>query len=135
MMFNIQYAVSLCLLGLIWVVQLVHYPSFRYVEPSAFVDFEKFHSRSISLIVMPLMIGELITAFWLFSTNNIFLVINLVCVVLVWLSTFLLSVPCHHHLSKGKDSLIIERLIKTNWIRTILWSFKFGVLFWLQTHL
>ena len=42
---------------------------------------------------------------------------------LIWISTFLLQVPCHHELSKG-NIIVIDKLIKTNWIRTIAWSIK-----------
>lgn len=42
----------------------------------------------------------------------------------VWLSTFLLQVPIHGKLSGVKDDVLIERLVKTNWIRTAAWSIK-----------
>jgi hypothetical protein len=45
-------------------------------------------------------------------------------VLFIWISTFTLSVPCHKKLSLGKDSKTIDQLVKTNWIRTILWSLK-----------
>ncbi len=46
--------------------------------------------------------------------------------VLIWLATFILSVPCHRQLQKsGKDLSTINRLVATNWIRTILWSLLF----------
>ena len=119
--------VSLVLLGLIWTVQLVHYPSFHFVEESHFVSFEAHHTFSISLIVLPLMIVELVSAFIiLFEQNNTLLVLNFTAVILIWLATFTLSVPCHKILSKGKSTEAIDRLVKTNWIRTILWSLKTG---------
>lgn len=135
LVFNIQYAASLILLGLIWVIQLVHYPSFRFVDSNDFVEFERKHSSSITIIVMPLMVTELITGIWLIGAKSILLYLNLASIILIWLSTFFISVPCHQKLSAGKDLDVINRLVSTNWIRTILWTFKFGILFWLQTHL
>lgn len=135
LIFNIHYASSLALLGLIWVVQLVHYPSFRFVDSNEFVEFEKRHSSSITLIVLPLMFTELITGMLLLETKSLPLYLNLGSVILIWLSTFFVSVPCHQKLSLGKDIDVISKLVNTNWIRTILWTFKFGILFWLQTHL
>lgn len=36
-------------------------------------------------------------------------------------STALLQVPCHSILAKGFDATAHERLVNTNWIRTICW--------------
>lgn len=113
------------LLGLIWTIQLVHYPSFRYVSETKFKEFILFHGRSISLIVMPLMIVELVIAVLISNQNpDVLSFIKLALVACVWLSTFTLSVPRHSKLLKMRDEKIIESLIKTNWPRTILWSIK-----------
>ncbi len=61
------------------------------------------------------------------------LYVNMGALLLIWLSTFLLSVPCHEHLAKtdmNETSLIekIQRLVKTNWPRTILWTLRSIVL-------
>lgn len=55
-------ASTFALTGLIWTVQLVHYPTFRYVSASQFVAFETFHQRRMSYVVVPLMSIELGTA-------------------------------------------------------------------------
>jgi DMSO reductase anchor subunit len=109
--------------GVIWVIQLVHYPSFQYVESSVYTKFQKFHMRSITYIVMPLMIGELLTAFLLlaYQTSMLYF-LNLAGVVLIWLSTAVLSVPCHAKLEKAYSFEQAHKLVKTNWPRTILWS-------------
>ena len=46
--------------GLIWTIQLVHYPTFDHVADDHFADFAKFHASRISLIVLPAMIVELL---------------------------------------------------------------------------
>ena len=43
------------LTGVIWTIQIVHYPSFHYIDKLSFVNFHQFHERRISIIVMPLM--------------------------------------------------------------------------------
>ena len=55
------------LTGLIWIVQLVHYPGFNFVDANDFVAFEKFHTNKISAIVIPLMFCELLTGAIYFS--------------------------------------------------------------------
>ncbi len=126
---------SFALFGLIWTVQLVHYPTFLYVSEGEFSKFEDFHKKAITLIVMPLMLLELLSATGLlyFEYNTIHL-INFVIVTLIWMSTMFISVPLHNDLSDGKNEKSIEKLISTNWIRTILWSIKSGILLLANYH-
>lgn len=118
---------SSMLMCLIWLVQILHYPSFRFIDQANFAFFESFHTRSISFIVMPLMLIELFTSGYLFfkSPQNLLLSISFLSVILIWISTFYFSIPCHQKLSLGYDRQVIEKLISTNWPRTILWSLKF----------
>jgi hypothetical protein len=113
------------LTGLIWTIQIIHYPSFKYISPNKFPDFMIFHMNNITYIVMPLMLLELMSASYLlisiFSTVTI---INFVFVLFIWLSTCLLSIPCHNKLKVKYDLKTIEKLVITNWPRTILWSLK-----------
>jgi hypothetical protein len=32
------------------------------------------------------------------------------------------SVPCHRRLSAGYDDAVLDRLVRTNWYRTVAWS-------------
>ena len=122
----IQNIVTYILIGLIWTIQMVHYPAFRDIDQDCFIEFEKKHTTNISLLVVPLMLLELLAAIVLVVMNpeEIKNILILKVVLGIWLSTFLLSVPCHQKLTKGKDLVIIDRLVRTNWIRTILWSIK-----------
>lgn len=118
---------SFWMTAVIWFVQLVHYPSFRYIELSNMIKFSTFHQQSISIIVMPAMLIELFTIILLLSItgfNNTY-IIQLVLLLLIWGATFLLSVPCHSKLISTPDYDTVERLIKTNWVRTIIWTLKF----------
>ena len=114
------------LTGVIWTIQLIHYPSFHYIDKLSFVNFHKFHERRISIIVIPLMIVELITSVVLYmnDTSSLIFALNLAIIVLIWCSTFFIQVPIHTILSSGKDKKMIEKLVKTNWIRTFLWTIR-----------
>jgi hypothetical protein len=114
--------VSVALFILIWIIQVLHYPSFLYVDKNDFSKFEAFHTRRITFLVLPLMVSELILS--LINFNYLILGI----IVLIWLSTFFIQVPCHEKLKFGFDKLTIERLIFTNWIRTSLWTVKLFIL-------
>ena len=123
-----QIFVTTFLVGLIWTVQIVHYPAFADVAPAQFLEFHKNHSFRISIIVIPFMLAELILAmYWMGREINVFSLINAVLVLLIWLATFLISVPLHNRLIAGFDLSLINNLIQTNWIRTIFWSIK-GIL-------
>ena len=114
------------LTGVIWTIQIVHYPSFHYIDKLSFTNFHNFHERRISIIVMPLMLIELITSIVLFINNiwSIIFALNLLIVGLIWCSTFFVQVPIHSILSEKKDKNLIEKLVNTNWIRTFLWSIR-----------
>jgi hypothetical protein len=48
----------------------------------------------------------------------------------IWICTFAVQVPLHHRLAQGFDRAVIEVLIHGNWIRTILWSLRAGLMLW-----
>ena len=58
------------MVGVIWVIQLVHYPSFKYVKESDYIIFQKYHMSNISYIVFPVMFTELITALLIFFSGE-----------------------------------------------------------------
>ena len=54
---------------------------------------------------------------------------QVVCLAIIWISTFAIQVPLHRRLERGHDAQSVERLIRTNWIRTITWTAKAALLF------
>jgi len=114
--------------GLIWFIQLVHYPAYRQVN----ADFAAFQFRSparTGLVVGPLMATELATAFLLLWRNppgvaSVALWTGAALIALCWASTLLLQVPIHLRLTIKRDDKTIERLIRTNWLRTIAWTIR-----------
>jgi len=126
-------AVSWALTGLIWTVQLVHYPSFHHVAESDFQLFHRHHSSSITWIVMPLMLLELVLSCWAAVNHgwSVPILIPLLAVVAIWGCTFFISIPLHQVLEQGKDAAVIRQLVTTNWPRTILWTAKAVWVTWL----
>lgn len=134
-MMVVQTLTTFALFGLIWMIQLVHYPTFRFVPEERFSEFHHAHTRGISVIVIPLMLSELGAAIWLAAvepTRGVNQSILLGLTLVVWVSTFGLQVPCHNRLGKGKNQGLIEKLIATNWLRTLAWSAKAALLAWLM---
>lgn len=116
--------------GVIWMVQLVHYPSFLFVDIVNFKNFHAFHSNRISWIVAPVMLLELLTSYFLvyYDSRNILNWVGLVLIVLIFLLTAFVSVPQHNKLSLAHDEAVIHKLISSNWYRTALWSMRFALL-------
>ncbi len=113
--------------GIIWFVQLVHYPLFSQVGSEKFVAYENAHTKLTAITVGPPMLVEGLTALaltpllfpdlhWAFS------IANLLLLAATHASTVLLQVPLHSLLSKKYDENNIKRLVITNSIRTGLWS-------------
>ena len=120
--------ISFIAVGLIWTIQLVHYPTMRFISEKKFTDFHNFHSKRISILAIPIMSIELLTSFLLFYQNyhldSYIFATNFTLVILIWISTFLIQVPMHNILSLSKNDKVLNRLILSNWIRTILWSVR-----------
>ena len=117
------------MVGVIWFVQIVHYPLFALVGRDEFADYESAHQRMTTLVVAPLMLIELASAFWL-ALNMISPVrpmeawVGLALVALAWVSTFMLQVPLHDKLARSFDATSAERLVATNWVRTVAWTLR-----------
>lgn len=128
--FLIHFIVTFILVGLIWTIQLVHYPSFLWVNKDDFRSYACFHANRISLIVVPLMLAEAVTAvIWMVESQyGVWQSVNVLGIALVWLSTFYFSVPCHNKLqNEGWNESTINRLVLTNWPRTLIWTSR-GIL-------
>ena len=115
------------MVGLIWMVQIVHYPLFDDVGPTHYVDYQQRHQANITYIVMPVMLIELATAVLLIfypmvGVDKSLVYLGLGLVIVIWLSTAFLQVPCHDKLVKGFDQAAYRWLVDSNWVRTIGWS-------------
>ena len=132
--------------GVIWVIQVVHYPLFGGVGEAGYGAYQAAHMSRITWVVLPAMLVELATGLWLWGRANGYVgaapfgqtgAMDLAAGVpgsatawwwltgalgAIWLSTALLQVPAHAQLARAFDGEAHRRLVDTNWIRTILWS-------------
>jgi len=136
-LFIINLVCSIFMVGLIWFVQLVHYPSFRFVD-DGFAAFHNHHTFKTGIIVMPVMVVEVTTSGWLWSLSNSWLTVNSIgfyAVIAIWVTTAVFHLPLHNALNKAKDEAAINKLVATNWIRTVLWTLKVGLGMWILLSL
>ena len=119
------------LTGSIWVIQLIHYPAFGYIENKLFKSFMALHIRGIMLFVFPVMVIEISTGTYLLTQgyNSSSFVYAMVVLYMIWLSTALIFSRYHSKLKESKESEIIFKLVKYNWLRTIGWTSRLILLF------
>jgi hypothetical protein len=128
---SLHLAATTAMVGLIWFVQIVHYPLFATVGSDRFREYSALHQRQTSFVVGPLMAAEGVSALILAlrpprGTGTLPL-IGLAVLAVVHASTVWLQVPQHSSLLHGYDPAGVERLVRTNWVRTAGWSVR-GVL-------
>lgn len=116
-----QIVSCLFMTGVIWLVQILVYPTFAHVS-DAFGKYHDFHTRRITWVVAPMMLLELISGaclFWLSPHGFYFW--NLIMIILIWCLTGLVSVPIHNRI-QFEPLRMGQWLTRTNWARTVLWT-------------
>ena len=120
------------MVGLIWFVQVVHYPLFAAVEGERFKKYHRQHVRRTTWVVAPVMLVELVSAIALLvvgpaAVSAWLLWAGFALLTVAWASTALLQVPRHNQLAKCYDETAWRGLCRTNWLRTFAWTAR-GVL-------
>lgn len=120
-------AATLYMTGLIWFVQVVHYPLFAAVGPDRFAEYARRHADRTRWVVGPPMLVEGATAVWLVWDRPepvpVWVVwAGLALAAVNWVSTAGVQIPCHTRLAHGFDPTSHRRLVFTNWVRAAAWS-------------
>jgi len=129
---DVHFLSTSLMVGIIWVIQLLHYPTFHFIKESDYVKFQHFHMQRISFIVVPVMILELLSAFILvyYIPSNL-LTLCLIILLVIWLITFVFFTKLHQSLLDGYDKKIVDKLVRINWSRTVLWSLRLIILIYI----
>jgi hypothetical protein len=117
--------------GVIWFVQIVHYPLMAGWPHDDFGAWAAVNMDRTGWVVMPVMLveGAAAAALLVRWPKRVPAWLPWLAAALlagVWASTFLLQVPCHDRLALGWDEQAHARLVATNWIRTLLWTARLG---------
>ena len=109
---------------LIWIVQLVVYPGFRYYTKENLITWHQKYTLRITCVVMPLMLGQLLlSGFQLWREVSFYTVISFIVVSLLWASTFLQFIPMHVSIDRSDfNDKTLSDLVRKNWGRTFLWT-------------
>jgi hypothetical protein len=133
--------ISAFLTGLIWFVQIVHYPIFAKVPTSHFIAYQTTHMQTTGYVVAGPMLLELAASGFLLvytlpGKMQILTIGAFVLVLLIWIITFFVSVPIHNILvTNGFQQEMISKLVATNWVRTLAWTLRTAILVYLVLKL
>ena len=112
------------LAGMVWVVQLVVYPAFRTVGPTAaWAAYHRRHSTAMATVIaLPWAVQGLTVALLLIRRPGPLVLLTAALAAATVLVTVAVSVPLHTRLGDGYDDALARRLISTNWWRTAAWT-------------
>jgi hypothetical protein len=112
---------------LIWIVQLVVYPSFLFYRREDLLNWHGDYTQKITCVVLPLMLGQLLAGgLQLWRSVSWYTAFSAVVILSLWLLTFLVFVPLHGQIASGAfDEQTLSRLVQWNWLRTALWTLLF----------
>ncbi len=131
-----QVAATLVMVGIIWFVQIVHYPLFERVGKGSFPAYAGGHTYRTGLVVGPPMLLELATAVTLLflrpqGVSASLAWIGLALLAVIWLSTAILQMPRHRALAPGFDPAPHRSLVLSNWLRTAAWTARGVLVLWM----
>ena len=120
------------MVGLIWFVQVVHYPLFADVPAEGYRAYQEKHMARTGLVVGPPMLLEAGSGLGLVLLSGelsdpSMAWLGFFLLVFVWGVTAVFSVPAHGRLLEGFDEVAHRKLVRTNWLRTLGWSARGGV--------
>ena len=125
-------AATWAMVGIVWFVQIVHYPMLRHGAGPGFSAIAEEHARRTGRVVGPLMAVEAATALWLLVDRpegvplwTAALAAALLAVV--WALTAFVQVPHHAALRRGFSAATHRALLAGNAVRTAVWSARGAV--------
>lgn len=132
----LQAAATLPLVGLIWFVQVVHYPLFGQVGREQFPAYERAHQALTSVVVAPLMLVEAFTValfIWVRPQGVTILpaIVGAALLAAIWASTFFWQVPAHVKLERSFNAATHQWLVRSNWLRTAGWTARGLLVCWM----
>ncbi len=108
---------------LIWLVQLVAYPAFYFMEPAQLKVWHSRYAFRIALVVIPLMLSQLVIGMYMMWGGGVLNYLIGLGILLVWLLTFGVFAPLHRKLAmEVPNGSVLDKLLKWNWWRTFMWT-------------
>ena len=114
--------------GVIWVVQVVHYPLFAAVGRPGWHAYEAAHRRRITAVVGPVMLAQAVVAVALVADRpGLPAALNLGLALGLLAATVTLFGALHARLERGWDGAAHRRLLRLNAVRAAAWTAQLAV--------
>lgn len=127
MLVAIHAAATWLMAGLIWTMQLVHYPSLENAAPEKFAR----NIRRTVPFVVPVMLVEAVSAILLLRSpahqTHVLEYVGMALLVAIWASTIVFQYPLHLRLARSYSDDDFAKLMRTNWLRVAAWSARGAV--------
>jgi hypothetical protein len=135
----INVAATFFMVGLIWFVQIVHYPGLAFVGRDQFGYYHAAHvKRTTAVIAIPTLVEAATSALlvWKPPTPSAAPACwaGFALVVFIWIVTAALLMPRHNLLAIGFDASAHYSLVAANWIRTVAWTVRGTLMAWTLTQ-
>ena len=114
---------------LIWIVQLTIYPSFQFMSSEQLIQWHAKYTERMAWIAGPLILFQTtIISIQIVLEISIINILSGIIVGVTWILTYFVSIPLHRTISEDGGSLVeLNKLVNTNWYRTICWSVLFAI--------
>lgn len=129
-------AATLYMTGLIWFVQIVHYPLMATISPASFTAYSIAHQRLTTWVVGPAMLIEAVTSALLVpwhppGVHPTIAIAGFVLIIFIFCRTGFVQVPQHRRLATEYDRDTCRELVISNWWRTIAWTMRSAIVLYL----
>ena len=117
------------MVGVIWFVQIVHYPLLAQFGSTQSVAVAEQHQQRTGYVVGLPMLVEGVSTLWLLArtpdgVEELLPWVNAVLLAVALGSTLFLSVPLHAKMALAHNDETGRKLVVTNWPRTIAWTLR-----------
>ncbi|WP_354697718.1 hypothetical protein DSM112329_03357 [Paraconexibacter sp. AEG42_29] len=120
--------VAAALAGLIWTIQVVHYPLFAGVGVEGWTAYEAEHQRRITRVVLPLMLANVgLAVAVLVDHHDALGSVNAAIAGGQFAATGAYYAPIHGRLAAEHSAERIRALVRANWLRTAGWTVQVAV--------
>lgn len=132
-----QAVASGAMCGVIWFVQIVHYPLFARIPSADGRVYAVENQRRTAWVVLPFMLVEgataaLVAVFPPAGVGWPAALAGAVAVVALWASTLAVQMPLHGRLAAaGHEPATVAALVRSNGVRTMLWTFRAVLAAWM----
>ncbi|MFA6232803.1 MAG: hypothetical protein WC824_01275 [Bacteroidota bacterium] len=137
--FLVQVFCTFAMTGIIWFVQIVHYPLMRKVGKGRFVRYAQMHFILTAFVVGPLMLLEAAAVIFGLLHATPWITdeaarLGAVLLLVIWVATFALHLPQQRKLEQEFEARAYRRLLFGNWVRCYAWSFRSIILVFNMLH-